>query len=51
MFTLLPLGKERVERLRNDYAVYMVGEGRINFAGMKSENDVQRLADAVKAVL
>ena len=51
MFTLLPLGKERVERLRNDYAVYMVGEGRINIAGMKSENDVQRLADAVKAVL
>ena len=33
MFTLLPLGKERVERLRNDYAVYMVGEGRINIAG------------------
>ncbi|MDO4643505.1 MAG: amino acid aminotransferase [Cardiobacteriaceae bacterium] len=51
MFTLLPLGKERVERLRNDYAVYMVGEGRINIAGMKSTDDVQRLAEAVKNVL
>ena len=51
MFTLLPLGKERVERLRNDYAVYMVGEGRINIAGMKNEAEVARLAEAVKAVL
>ena len=51
MFTLLPLGKDRVERLRNDYAVYMVGEGRINIAGMKNEAEVVRLAEAVKAVL
>lgn len=51
MFTLLSLGKERVERLRHEYAVYMVGEGRINIAGMKSIDDVNRLAECVREVL
>lgn len=51
MFTLLPLGQERVERLRHEFAVYMVGEGRINIAGMKSSDDVKRLAECVHEVL
>lgn len=51
MFTLLPLGKERVQRLREEYAIYIVGEGRINLAGLKSENDVHYLAQSIAKIL
>lgn len=51
MFTLLPLGKERVERLRNEFAIYIVGEGRINLAGLKSDFDVDYLVQSIKKTL
>lgn len=51
MFTLLNLGKDRVQRLREEFAIYMVGDGRINIAGMKSEHDVKYLAESVAKVL
>ncbi len=51
MFSLLPLGKERVKRLREDFAIYIVGEGRINIAGLKSAEDCAYLADALAKVL
>lgn len=37
MFLLLPLGTERVARLRHDHAIYAVGDGRINLAGITPE--------------
>ncbi len=38
MFSLLPLGEARVARLRDEYAVYVVGKGRINVAGLTAAN-------------
>jgi aromatic-amino-acid transaminase len=38
MFSLLPLGEERVARLRDEHAIYVVGSGRINVAGLTEEN-------------
>ena len=34
MFSLLGLSDEQVARLRNDYAIYVVGGGRVNVAGL-----------------
>ena len=38
MFSLLPLGQERVARLRDEFAIYLVGAGRVNVAGLTQEN-------------
>ena len=38
MFSLLPLGEERVARLREEFAIYVVGRGRINVAGLTEAN-------------
>jgi len=38
MFSLLPLGEARVARLRDEYAIYVVGKGRINVAGLTAAN-------------
>ncbi len=38
MFSLLPLGEERVARLRDEFAVYVVGKGRVNVAGLTERN-------------
>ena len=38
MFSLLPLGEERVARLRDEFGVYVVGKGRVNVAGLTKEN-------------
>ena len=38
MFSLLPLGEERVARLRDEFGVYVVGKGRVNVAGLTERN-------------
>ena len=38
MFSLLPLGEERVARLRDEFGVYVVGVGRVNVAGLTAAN-------------
>jgi aspartate/tyrosine/aromatic aminotransferase len=38
MFSLLPLGEERVARLRDEFGVYVVGQGRVNVAGLTEAN-------------
>jgi len=38
MFAMLALGKEQIERLRDDHGVYMAGSGRINIAGLTMAN-------------
>ncbi len=49
MFSRLGLAPDRVERLRRDFAIYMVGDSRINVAGL-SEATIPVLARAVAAV-
>ena len=49
MFSLLPLGEERVARLRGEFGVYVVGKGRVNVAGLTAEN-LEPVCRAIAAV-
>ena len=48
MFSLLGATPEQVETMRRDHGIYMVGDSRINVAGLNAET-VPRLADAIVA--
>lgn len=50
MFSFSGLSKEKVETLRTQHSVYMVGSGRINVAGV-TESNVTRLCEAIRSVL
>jgi aspartate/tyrosine/aromatic aminotransferase len=50
MFSFSGMTKDHVAKLRNDYAVYIVGSGRINVAGM-TEDNMDALCDAIASVL
>ncbi|OHV88144.1 amino acid aminotransferase [Mesorhizobium sp. ORS 3428] len=50
MFSRLGLTEAQVERLRTEHAVYMVGDSRINVAGLP-ENRMDDLAKAIVSVL
>ncbi len=50
MFALLDLSDSQVARLREDHAVYVVGGGRINVAGLTDAN-LGRFVDALATVL
>jgi aspartate/tyrosine/aromatic aminotransferase len=50
MFSFSGLKPEHVEALRKDYAIYIVGSGRINVAGITEQN-VGRLCEAIAAVV
>ncbi len=50
MFSFSGLTPEQVKRLRDEYAIYIVGSGRINVAGMTRGN-MDRLCEAVASVL
>jgi aspartate/tyrosine/aromatic aminotransferase len=45
MFSFSGLTKNQVERLRDEYAIYVVGSGRINVAGLTSCN-IDRVAES-----
>ena len=49
MFSLLPLGEERVALLRDDFGIYVVGKGRINVAGL-TEANLEPVCRAIAAV-
>jgi aspartate/tyrosine/aromatic aminotransferase len=49
MFSLLGLEEDQVNRLREEFAVYVVPGGRVNIAGL-GERDVDRFAEALLAV-
>ncbi len=49
MFSMLPLSSDQVARLRQEHAVYMTGNARINIGGL-NENNVERFVDAITAV-
>ncbi|MEO6199285.1 MAG: aromatic amino acid transaminase [Sphingomicrobium sp.] len=46
MFSLLPLSKEHVLKLRTDHSIYMADSGRFNVVGM-ADRDVDRFVGAV----
>jgi aspartate/tyrosine/aromatic aminotransferase len=46
MFSMLPLSKEQVLRLREDEAIYMADSGRFNVVGM-SDGQIDRFVAAV----
>ncbi|TRD22407.1 aromatic amino acid transaminase [Palleronia caenipelagi] len=48
MFSRLGLSPEQVEAIRKDFAVYIVGDSRINVAGLNEET-VPKLAQAIAA--
>ncbi len=50
MFSRLGLSEAQVERLRAEHGVYMVGDSRINVAGLP-EDGLDRLAKAIVSVL
>lgn len=50
MFSFSGLTKDQVDKLRDEYSIYIVGSGRINVAGMTPGN-MDRLCEAIKSVL
>ncbi len=50
MFSFSGLSKEQVQKLRDQYAIYMVGNGRINVAGMRPAT-MDRLCEAIGSVM
>lgn len=50
MFSFLGLDAAQVERLREEFSVYMIGSSRVNVAGVNGAN-VDYLAESVAAVL
>ena len=50
MFSYTGLSAQQVDRLRNEFGIYLVGSGRICVAGLNS-NNVQQVAQAFAAVM
>jgi aspartate/tyrosine/aromatic aminotransferase len=50
MFSFSGLTKDQVEALREQHAIYIVGSGRINVAGITPEN-CGRLCEAIAEVV
>jgi aspartate/tyrosine/aromatic aminotransferase len=50
MFSFSGLSPEQVDRLRQEFSIYIVRSGRINVAGI-TERNVDRLCEAIAAVL
>lgn len=49
MFSLIGVTPEQAQRLRQEFGVYLVDDGRINVAGLK-ENQIETFVEAVVAV-
>ncbi|QZH75869.1 MAG: aspartate/tyrosine/aromatic aminotransferase [Erythrobacter sp.] len=49
MFAMLPVSKDQVQRLRDDHGIYMAGSGRINVAGLTTDN-IDAFVGALAAV-
>lgn len=50
MFSRLPLSTAQLDTLREEHGIYIVGDGRINVAGLP-ENGLDKLADALCTVM
>ena len=49
MFSRLGATPEQVQRLRDEHAIYLVGDSRLNIAGLNKES-IPKLAEAIIAV-
>ena len=49
MFSYTGLSPVQVQRLRDEFSVYMVGSGRVNMAGLDAER-LDQLASAIARV-
>ena len=50
IFSFSGLTGVQVDELRNKHSIYIVGDGRVNVAGM-TETNMERLCDAIMSVL
>jgi len=50
MFSRLPLNTEQIETLRVDHGIYIIGDGRINIAGLPGDA-LDELAETIVSVL
>ena len=50
MFSLLQVAPEAVTRLKDEYAIYMVGSGRINVAGFRDDGEIERFVKAFLSI-
>ncbi len=50
MFSLLCLNKQQTDTLIEKHSIYIVNGGRINIAGLKDEEQVERFAECLAAV-
>ncbi|MXZ81874.1 MAG: aspartate/tyrosine/aromatic aminotransferase [Gammaproteobacteria bacterium] len=50
MFSLLVLNDDQVGTLRSDYGIYVVAGGRINIAGLRDDEEMDRFVDALVTV-
>ena len=50
MFSLLGLSPDEVMRLRTEHGIYMVGDSRINIAGL-NQNQLEKFSLAVASVI
>ncbi|MGX7896084.1 amino acid aminotransferase [Tsuneonella sp. HG222] len=49
MFAMLPLDKAQIDTLRDEHGIYMAGSGRINVAGLTTDN-LDKFVAAIRAV-
>jgi aspartate/tyrosine/aromatic aminotransferase len=50
MFGLLPLNLEQVVRLREEFGIYLLENGRINFSGIR-EKDIPYIGESIQKIL
>jgi aromatic-amino-acid transaminase len=50
MFSLIQVAPEAVQRLKQEHAIYIAGSGRINVAGFRNDDEIERFAKALKQV-
>lgn len=50
MFSRLPLSESQVDKLRNEHGIYMVGDGRINVAGLP-DNSAEAMDDLATKIV
>jgi aromatic-amino-acid transaminase len=50
MFSMLPISKDQVLKLRKDHAIYMADSGRFNVVGL-GDDQVDRFIAAVVGIL
>ena len=50
MFSFLGISPGQIDRLRSEFAIYLVGSSRVNIAGL-SEGNIEYFADSLAAVL